>query len=397
MLIRHFIARTSDEPHRVATSLELFFDLVCVVAIAAATQAYHHAVSDGHAAQSFIVFLFVILGVWWSWANFTWFSTSFDNDDSLYRLLVFVIIGGYALFAGGTAHIFETLDTRLGIIGWVVMRIALVLLWLRAAIANPAYRRAATIYIVGLTAAQILWVTHYLLLGGHADEAGLFFVAALPIYAIEVGTPLLAGRRNHPPMHRHHMVERHGLLNIIILGEIVFSATLYSGALHDGQTDPGILVGGIATLVIVFAMFALYFLEEDHMRAVTTGRRFVRWGYLHAIIYVGGAMVGAAAAAQLDWLTGHSHATGEELALVTNGALAIYLAGLWIVRDKYKTGLARAALPAGVLACALAGVLAAPYWVTATIAVATLFLRLSPAALAGDTAEAEGDDTMKEA
>ena len=39
------------EPHRAATPLELFFDLVFVVAIAQAASGLHHAVAEAHALE----------------------------------------------------------------------------------------------------------------------------------------------------------------------------------------------------------------------------------------------------------------------------------------------------------------------------------------------------------
>jgi len=54
MRLLPFSARPSDEAHRAATPLELFFDLVAVVVIASVTEAFHHEVSHGHALETLL-------------------------------------------------------------------------------------------------------------------------------------------------------------------------------------------------------------------------------------------------------------------------------------------------------------------------------------------------------
>src|SRR5690606_30937591 len=102
-------ARDPQERHRVATQLELLFDLVSVIAIAAVTAGLHHAISEGQGLEKLPVFAFLFTAIWWAWMNFTWFASAFDNDDPGYRVLVMLIMAGALMFAGGAGHIFETL------------------------------------------------------------------------------------------------------------------------------------------------------------------------------------------------------------------------------------------------------------------------------------------------
>ena len=83
------VARSPHETHRAATPLELFFDLVFVVAIAQAAGALHHAVAELHAVDGLIGYLMVFFAIWWAWMAFTWFASAYDCDDVPYRLLVF--------------------------------------------------------------------------------------------------------------------------------------------------------------------------------------------------------------------------------------------------------------------------------------------------------------------
>jgi hypothetical protein len=61
--LRSMHARDQNEIHRVATPLELFFDLVAVIAIAAVTASFHHAISHGHGMEMLPNFLFVFAAI----------------------------------------------------------------------------------------------------------------------------------------------------------------------------------------------------------------------------------------------------------------------------------------------------------------------------------------------
>ena len=80
------LARDPEEEHRGATSLELLFDLVSVIAIAAAATGLHHSIAEAHYVQGLISFFAAFFMVWWAWMNFTWFASAYDNDDTLSAL-----------------------------------------------------------------------------------------------------------------------------------------------------------------------------------------------------------------------------------------------------------------------------------------------------------------------
>jgi low temperature requirement protein LtrA len=69
-------ARRTDEEHRAATPLELFFDLCFVVAVAQAGTSLHHALSADELARAIVGYLSVFFAIWWAWMNFTWFSNT---------------------------------------------------------------------------------------------------------------------------------------------------------------------------------------------------------------------------------------------------------------------------------------------------------------------------------
>src|SRR5690348_2184114 len=121
--------RDPDEAGRTASSLELFFDLVFVVAVSIASVQLHHQLTEAHVLDGILNYAVVFFGIWWAWMNFTWFATSFDTDDWLYRLLTIAQMGGVLVLASGIQAAFEDHNYVVLVLAYVVMRIALVAQW----------------------------------------------------------------------------------------------------------------------------------------------------------------------------------------------------------------------------------------------------------------------------
>ena len=104
-------ARSIDEPHRTSSQLELLFDLTFVVAVAALTSRFAHAIASGQALDSLVPFLQVFFAIWWAWMNYTWFASSFDTDDVAFRLLTMLQMAGVLVLAAGVAEPRSTTTT----------------------------------------------------------------------------------------------------------------------------------------------------------------------------------------------------------------------------------------------------------------------------------------------
>jgi len=120
------IPRDPREPHRVASPLELLFDLCFVVAVAQASAHLHHGLTEAHFVPAIVGYLVVFFGIWWAWMNFTWFASAYDPDDVPYRLAVLVQIFGVLVLAAGVPRAFEQHDLSVTVAGYVIMRMGLV-------------------------------------------------------------------------------------------------------------------------------------------------------------------------------------------------------------------------------------------------------------------------------
>ena len=339
------LPRDTKEAHRAATPLELFFDLVFVIAIAAAAAGLHHSVAEAHFVDGIIKYVAIFFAIWWAWMNYTWFASAYDNDDSLFRILTLVIIAGALTLAAGVSHFFTSSDLTLVVVGFVIMRIAMVGFWLRVYKHDVTRKQTALWYAVGIALVQVYWVA--LLLLQPLTPAMFYMGFALGAF-LELSVPFFAERKAQTPWHRHHIIERYGLLNIIVLGETLLagSIALNSAAEHF---DLALIHSAISALVIVFALWWLYFSREEHLNAQDLSMALT-WGYGHLVIYIAGAAVGAGFAVLVDIITGHAAVN----LLVGDYAVAIpvafYFMGLWFVRDRFVLdGIGKSVLPAFAL------------------------------------------------
>ncbi len=223
------VARAPEEAHRAATPLELFFDLVFVVAIAQAAEALHHSIVADHVGDGLLKYFLIFFAIWWAWMSFTWFASAFDTDDAPYRLAVFLQMTGALILAAGVKQAFDAFDFRVMAGGYVVMRIAIIIQYARMARNNPGLKKTAWRYITGIGIIQLGWV-------------GMLFLPKswiLPVYFFflfcELMIPIWAESASATPWHKHHISERYGLLTIIVLGESVLAAILALQAVNDAH------------------------------------------------------------------------------------------------------------------------------------------------------------------
>ena len=198
-------SRHPAESHRVATPLELLFDLCFVVAVAQAAAGLDHGFIENHVGSAIVAYLMTFFAIWWAWMNFTWFASAYDTDDVPYRVLVLVQIAGSLVIAAGIPGVFADQNFTVIVIGYVIMRLALVTQWLRAAAADPPHRRTATRYAVGVAMVQVYWVLLLFLPHGAWLAAGFLLGAVL-----ELTVPIVAERPAPTSYHPHHIAERSG-------------------------------------------------------------------------------------------------------------------------------------------------------------------------------------------
>ena len=285
------VGRNTDERHRVSTPLELLFDLTFVVAVGRLAAELGHSVESGHVGHGVGSYLMLFFGIYWAWLNFTWFASAFDTDDVGYRLLTLLQMAGVLILAASVNDAFEHDHFGGTVVGYVVMRVAMVAQWLRVAFSADDRRRTGLRYAGGVLTVQVLWVVWVLLPLPRAGQ----IIGFLIMVVLEVLVPYWAERAGETSWHAHHIAERYGLFTLIVLGECVLAS---SNALEDANSEHAALgplvVLGIGALVLLFGLWWLYYLRDaaDGLAERRNSAGF-RWGYGHYLVFASLAALGA--------------------------------------------------------------------------------------------------------
>jgi low temperature requirement protein LtrA len=295
--VRQMSGRDPHEKNRVATPLELLFDLTFATCFSFAASQFAAELAEGRYAAALLGFGFASVAICWAWGSFSWFSSAYDTDDWLFRVATMVQMIGVLVLAIGLRPMFasiergQRLDNSVMVLGYVIMRVALVSQWLRAAKQDPSRRRACLTYVITIFVAQIGWVA---LIFAHLSVVGAIIPVTV-LLLIEFTGPVLAERKDGgTPWNAHHIVERHSLFAIIALGEGVVGtvAALSAVVEQQGWSLDAALVG-LAGTGLTFGMWWIYYMVpaaeilEQHR-----DRAFV-WGYGQVLIVTAIVATGA--------------------------------------------------------------------------------------------------------
>src|SRR6201987_2181335 len=161
---RRMAGRDPHEAHRAATPLELLFDLTFATSFGLAASEAASVLAGGHVIAGLVGFGFASFAICWAWINFSWFSSAYDTDDWVFRLVTMVQMIGVLVLAAGVPRMFASLertghvDNSVMVLGYVIMRVALVFQWMRAAADDRARRGVCLTYAATISIAQVGWV-----------------------------------------------------------------------------------------------------------------------------------------------------------------------------------------------------------------------------------------------
>jgi low temperature requirement protein LtrA len=316
---------TRDEAgDRHASWLELFFDLVFVVAI---TQLSHQLVVD-HSAAGFLRFAGLFVPVYVAWQGYMAYATRFDTDDLLFRVAYFaamLAIAAMAVLIGDVARGSHSAGFALA---YVVLRSFMLGLYWRAWRAVPEARSLVRFYGGGYSVGVAIWLVS---LAFSPPARYVVWGLALPL---ELSLPPLSTRLHRRiPTSASHLPERWALFTLIVLGESVV-------AVAAGTAGTNWRVASSAAAILGFAAVAcvwwLYFDRQANVVLRGTTLSVVVYSYAHLPLLMGLA-AGSAGLRLLIERAGEDHlGAGASAALL--GGVVVYLVSLVVTRSVTVTG-----------------------------------------------------------
>ena len=300
-----------DGRERHATWLELFFDLVFVVAVAQLGE----SLSEHHDLEGFLEFLALFVPVWWAWAGFTFYANRFDTDDLAYRLLCLVGMFTVAALATNVHHAFAGGADGFAL-AYVSVRLVIVILYARAIRHVERARALAVWYFVAFSAAIGVWLVSLSI-----GEPAKYWLWALAL-AIEVSAPLVGWRLiPKAPIHPTHIPERFGLLTIIVLGESVFAVVV---GVVGAQWETESVLTALGGFVVAAALWWIYFGFVDSEAVVRTLVGGLTYTYAHFPLIAGIAALGIGVKLSILAEAGKEEYTGTGWLLCAGLGLAMF-------------------------------------------------------------------------
>jgi low temperature requirement protein LtrA len=318
--------------------LELFFDLVFVLAITQCTTLMSHHTTWTGLGQGMLVLALL----WWSWTAYAWLTSVVDPEEGGVRIALFAAMAGFLIAAICVPDAFGNLGTEFAL-AYGAVRFAQIFLLALAGRDDRSFRRSVT----GLGIGTALGVA--LLIAGSFLDPGLRAAVWGLALVLDMGEPYLFGSEGWH-LVPGHFAERYGLIVIIALGESIVAIGL--GA--ESHLTWGIAAAAILGIGIVAALWWTYF----DIVALVSARRLVRapegkvrnelardsYSYIHFLLVAGIILL----ALGLKKSLGQPTAELDDVpAFALLGGVAVYLLGLVAFRYRHirtinpqRTGLA---------------------------------------------------------
>jgi low temperature requirement protein LtrA len=350
--------------------LELFFDLVFVLAITQCTS----LMSDDPTWRGLGHGMLILGLLWWSWVGYAWLTSVFDPEEGAVRLALFGAMAAFLIAAICEPKAFDGLALEFAV-AYGAVRAAHIALFLIASRDDPGFRRSSLGLAVGTSIGVGL-----LIAGSFLDPGPRAAVWALAL-ALDMAEPYLFGSEGWH-LEPRHFAERHGLIIIIALGESIVAIGVGAGA----EMTWGIAGAAALGIAILAAMWWMYFdivalVSARRLAAAPEGRvmnELARdsYSYIHFVMVAGIILV----ALGLKKTLGHVDDPLDTVpAFALLAGVAVYVLGLVAFRLRHvksanwrRTGLAAvlvALWPAATALPAIAtlGIVSVLLWVVVTI------------------------------
>jgi low temperature requirement protein LtrA len=240
------------------TPLELFFDLVFVLALTQCTTLIDRTPTWEGMGKGLLV-----LGVlWWSWTGYAWLTSVVDPEEGTVRLAMFAAMAAFLVAALCVPGAFGP-EALLFACAYAAVRAAHIALFVIASREDPDLRHS----VLGLSVSTAIGVG--LLIAAAFTSGGLQLGLWGLALVLDLGGPLLFGIDGWKLVPAH-FAERHGAIVIIALGESVVAIGI--GA--RPTIGAGVVVAAVLGVVITAALWWAYF----DVVAIVAGRRLQRAG-----------------------------------------------------------------------------------------------------------------------
>jgi low temperature requirement protein LtrA len=223
--------------------LELFFDLVFVLAVTQCTTLMvDHATWEGIGQAMLVLAL-----MWWAWTAYAWLTSAVDPEEGAVRIAIFAAMAALLVVALSVPAAFGGRALEFAV-AYSVVRAGHIALFVLASREDPALRSS----VVGLAASTA--VGSGLLVAGSFLEPGSQAAVWAFALVLDLAGPYFFGSEGWR-LVPGHFAERHGLIVIVALGESIVAL----GVGADVGLTIGVAVAAVLGIALVSELWWLYF------------------------------------------------------------------------------------------------------------------------------------------
>jgi len=267
------------------TPLELFFDLVFVLALTQCTALMVRTPTW----EGLLKGVLVLGMLWWAWVEYAWLTSVVDPEEGAVRLAIFAAMAALLVAAlcvpgafGGEALLFAC--------AYGVVRAGHIALFTIASREDSALRHS----VAGLAYSTAIGVGLLVIAAftSGASQLGLWGLALV----LDMGGPFMFGADGWK-LVPGHFAERHGLIVLIALGESIVAL----GVGAKATIDVGVVAAAVLGVVVAAALWWVYFdvtvlVAERRLSSTEEGRErneLARdsYSYLHLPMIAGIALL----------------------------------------------------------------------------------------------------------
>ena len=350
------------------TPLELFFDLVFVLAITQCT-----ALMANDPSWTGILRGLLVLGLlWWCWVGYSWLTSVVDPEEGAVRIAMFAAMAAILVSALAVPHAFA--DSGLVFaISYGISRYAQIVLLYIAGRDNRALQRSVLSGLLGSTTISMA----LLVVGSQLDPGPEAVLWALAL-ALDMAGPFFFGVEGWV-LVPGHFAERHGLIVLIAIGESIVSV----GAGAHAHVDAGVITAAVLGMAVAAAFWWMYFdvviiVATRHLASAQRGREQnsmarASYSFLHLPMVAGIILV---ALGMKKTLADVDHDLSIQIATAMFGGAALYLLAHIAVRLRNIGTLNKQRLVTAILLCALIPLAAALHAVVALALLGAILIAL---------------------
>ena len=267
-----------SSPERHASWLELFFDLVFVLAVSRVAM----ILAQNKDVYGFLKYTALFIPLWWLWIGYTFFADRFESEELTYRILMFTGMLAVAALSLTLDGSFSVAGDPAFVICYSLVTLILAALYARSAFYVPLARAYTLQFTLGLSATVVLVVSSL------AIASPVRYAVWAAAFILQLATPFFNRRETRAiPFDFTHIPERLGLFTIIVLGEAVIATANGAGNVAWNISTITAATLGFAIAACIWWM-NFEFVEDSGIKTRSLVPRFI---YLYGHCLIVGSIV----------------------------------------------------------------------------------------------------------